>query len=198
MINEVKAGFVSIISLLLAIIISSILRIDYNHFRDAFSDLGKLHSPFYIFFNIFAFIIPGSLIFYSLRNIDLYLDIDDVSYLRIASIGWIITGLFPLSNSISWLYWMHIFGAVMSFVFAPLGIIKISSQLSGKVEWTYFSFSSTLIAFIAWASILLFGIYLHAAIAQLITIGILFVWYFVFILNLNNQIGVIEVFDSPN
>ena len=182
--RELNAGIVAIISLLFATIVSSILRVNYNHFKEAFSELGKLNSPYYIFFNFFAFIVPGSLLFYSLRNIDLKLGIDNVLSFKVASIGWILTGLFPLSYSIVWLYWIHIFGAIIAFIFGPLGIILLSSQLSSRVEWTYFSFFSTIIAFMTWTSILLFDLYLHNATAQLISIGLFFLWYLLFLIKI--------------
>ncbi|MHA2276900.1 MAG: DUF998 domain-containing protein, partial [Candidatus Kariarchaeaceae archaeon] len=176
----VIAGFAAIISLVFITAIISTLRENYNHFQQSFSELGELHSPYYLIFNFFAFILPGTLIFYSMGKIYQPLELrkSDVNNLRIASMGWVITGVFPLSYSISWLYWIHIFGAFVAFIFGPLGIIMISSELSNHVEWGYFSIISTTIAFLSWASILLFDLYFHAEMAQLITIGLFFFWYF--------------------
>lgn len=190
MMRETNAGFLAIFSLIFATISSTFLRNNYSHFEEAFSDLGELNSPYYIFFNIFAFVIPGLLMLYSISGLNSQLGISDsdVLSLKIGTLGWIIAGIFPISYSISWLYWAHIIGALIAFIFGPLGIIQLSLKLSSDAKWAYFSFTSTIIAFVSWASLLFFDLYLHKAITQLITIGLLFFWYFLFLLKLSRTL----------
>ena len=185
--REMRAGIIAILSLIGITLVVSTLRDGYNHFQQAFSELGELNAPYFLFFNIFAFIIPGILISYSFKNVPDYLQIEPkaILRLRITFLGWVFTGIFPLSYSISWLYWAHILSAVIAFIFGPLGIINISLSLSGRIEWTYFSLISTISAFVIWGSILLGDLYFHAAIAQLLSISVFFMWYFLFLIKVN-------------
>jgi hypothetical protein len=190
-VKELKTGFLSIFSLLLAIVVVTFLRDDYNHFNQSFSEMGELNAPYYIFFNTFAFIIPGVLMWYFFGKLHLYLEImsRDTRFLRYASFGWIMTGIFPLSYSISWLYWIHILGALIAFIYGPLGAITLTLELSHNSKWASFSIFSTVIAFLSWASILFFDLYLHTAIAQLITIGMFFMWYLLFLIKIHFNIN---------
>ncbi len=186
MIKDIYLGFAAIFSIIFGTVTSTIQRERYNHFEQAFSELGEFNTSYYLFFNIFVFIIPGVLIFYSIKNLSQIIAISDKDSqnLKIASLGWVITGLFPLSYSIKWLYWFHIGGAVVAFIFGPLGIIILSTKLSEINGWWFFSLFSTMIAFFIWSSILLFDFYLHEAITQLLAILMFFLWYFLFIVKL--------------
>lgn len=185
--KETRAGILAILSLIWVIIVVSILRDSYNHLRQPFSELGELNSPYFLFFNFFAFVFPGILFIYSTRTLHKSAKIESgqILSLRVAFMGWLFTGIFPLSYSISWLYWTHITAAFIAFVFGPLGIIKISINLSSRKEWAYFSFVSTIVGFVIWGAILLGDLYFHAAITQLLSISLFFIWYFLFLIKVN-------------
>ena len=188
--RETRAGILAILSLIWVTLVVTTLRDGYNHFQQAFSELGELNAPYFLFFNFFAFVIPGLLFIYSTKTLHKHIQIESgvTLSLRIAFLGWVFTGIFPLSYSISSLYWAHILSAVITFVFGPLGIIKISVNLSSRVEWSYFSFISTIIAFVIWGAILLGEFYFPAARAQLLSISLFFTWYFVFLIKVNKVI----------
>ena len=185
--RETRAGILAILSLTWAILMVSSSRDSYNHFRQAFSELGEMNSPYFLFFNFFTFVFPGILLVYSTKTLHKYLQIESqiILSIRIAFLGWIFTGIFPLSYSITWLYWAHIISAVIAFVFGPLGMIKISVSLSSRIEWSYFSFISTIVAFVIWGAILLGDLYFHAAIAQLVSISLFFTWYLFFLIKVS-------------
>ena len=185
--RESSAGILAILSLIWATLLVSVLREGYNHFRQAFSELGELYAPYFLFFNFFAFVFPGVLFIYSTKILHKHIQIEFgyILSLRIAFLGWIFTGIFPLSYSISWLYWVHIISASVAFIFGPLGMIKISILLSNRIEWAYFTLTSTILAFVIWGVILLGDLYFHAAIAQLISISLFFIWYFLFLIKVN-------------
>lgn len=198
--RELRAGILAILSLIWATLLVSIMREDYTHFRQAFSELGELNTPYFLFFNFFAFIFPGFLFIYSTKTLHKQIRIEsgNILSLRIAFLGWIFTGIFPLSYSISWLYWTHIISAVIAFVFGPFGMIKISINLSSRIEWSYFSLISTIVAFVIWGVILFGDLYFHAAIAQLVSISLFFIWYFFFLIkisknHLQNKTTIIEI-----
>ncbi|MCE7733297.1 MAG: DUF998 domain-containing protein [Candidatus Heimdallarchaeota archaeon] len=188
--SEMRAGIIAISSLICATLMVSFLRDGYNHFRQPFSELGELNTPYFIFFNFFAFVFAGIFFLYSTKTLHKHIQIEagEILSLRIAFLGWVFTGIFPLSYSISWLYWVHIISAVIAFVFGPLGIIKISIKLSSRIQWSYFSFISTIVAFVIWGAILLGDLYFHAAIAQLLSISLFFIWYFLFLLKANKEL----------
>lgn len=178
------SGFVALVLLLLATLIFSLLRPNYNHLQQAFSELGALGAPNFALFNIIVFGFVGLLMVHFQYELDLYFSDFMDPVLRLvqlgAAISWILTGVFPLSHAIHWLYITHLVFAVLSYIFGGLTLILSVKLFGERTDFTLFSIFSIWMLGGVWGAIPMSYSVLSPELAQLIAIFSYFCWQAVY------------------
>ena len=135
------SGVIGAVIGFIAYFIFSTLNPEYDHFTKAFSELGSVGQPNNLWYAVFGFFIPGTLVMLFFLNVKHHINNGNVRaypFVLIATSGWLTAvGAAPMNyqnfNAITSL--LHIAGVMGGGLFFMVGAFTISWQLKKDINW---------------------------------------------------------------